>query len=123
MPTIQPKILEIPEAKLNGKKTSGEKNSKIWVYLARLSPFLEILILENDFGWMERAHVFHSIVRSVIGWKISRHFSQPINLITSFFPRLAPDANLHSEFSLVPFFLFLDPQQPLHSLYKVKPSS
>ena len=39
MPTIQPKILEIPGAKLNGKKTSGEKNSKIWVYLAKLSPF------------------------------------------------------------------------------------
>ena len=40
MPTIQPKILEIPRPKLNGrKKTSG----KIWVYLVRLSFFLEIL--------------------------------------------------------------------------------
>ena len=57
MPTIQPKILETPGAKLSGKKISGEKISKIWVYLARLSPFLEILILENDFGWMESAHV------------------------------------------------------------------
>ena len=36
MPTIQPKILETPGAKLNGKKISGEKISKIWVYLARL---------------------------------------------------------------------------------------
>ena len=44
MRTIQPKILEIPGAKLNGKKTSGRKKvSKIWVYLARLSSFLEIL--------------------------------------------------------------------------------
>ena len=43
MRTIQPKILEIPGAKLNRKKTSGEKFSKIWVYLARLSSFLEIL--------------------------------------------------------------------------------
>ena len=57
MPTIQPKILETPGAKLNGKKISGENISKIWVYLARLSPFLEILILENDFGWMESVHV------------------------------------------------------------------
>ena len=31
--------LEIPEAKMNGKKTSGKKN---WVYLARLSSFLEV---------------------------------------------------------------------------------
>ena len=31
MRTIQPKILEIPGAKLNGKKTSGKKFSKIWV--------------------------------------------------------------------------------------------
>ena len=43
MRTIQPKILEIPGAKLNGKKTSGKKFSKIWVYLAWLSSFLEIL--------------------------------------------------------------------------------
>ena len=42
MPTIQPKILEIPRAKLNGKKTSG----KIWVYLVRLSYFF-LEILEN----------------------------------------------------------------------------
>ena len=41
--TIQPKIQEIPRQKLNGKKTSGRKFSKIWVYLARLSSFLEIL--------------------------------------------------------------------------------
>ena len=39
MRTIQPKILEIPGDQLNGKTTSGKK---IWVYLARLSPFLEI---------------------------------------------------------------------------------
>ena len=55
---------------------------------------------------------FDSIVRSVIGWKISRHFSQPIkietstkrDLITSFFPRPASDANLYFEISLVHFF-------------------
>jgi len=45
MRTIQPQNLEILWAKLNGKKTSGEKNSKIWVYLARLSSFSEILEL------------------------------------------------------------------------------
>ena len=40
MRTFQPKILEIPdEAKLNGKKTSGKKFPKIWLYLARLSSF------------------------------------------------------------------------------------
>ena len=32
--------LEIAGAKINGKKTSGKKN---WVYLARLSSFLEVL--------------------------------------------------------------------------------
>ena len=42
MQTIQPKILEIPGAKLN--KTSGEKkNSKTRVYLASLSSSLDIL--------------------------------------------------------------------------------
>ena len=39
MRSFQSKILEILGAKLNGKKTSGEK---IWVYLVRLPPFLEI---------------------------------------------------------------------------------
>ena len=43
MRTVQPKILEISEAKLNGKKTSGKKLSKIWVYLLRLPFFFEIL--------------------------------------------------------------------------------
>ena len=43
MRSFQSKILEILGAKLNGKKTSGKKNvSKIWVYLVRLPPFLEI---------------------------------------------------------------------------------
>ena len=44
-------------SKVEWKENFREKISKIWVYLARLSPFLEILILENDFGWMESAHV------------------------------------------------------------------
>ena len=39
MRSFQSKILEILGAKLNGKKTSGKK---IWVYLVRLPPFLEI---------------------------------------------------------------------------------
>ena len=43
MRTIQPKIPEIPEAKLNGKQTPGKNFWKIWVYLARLSSFVEIL--------------------------------------------------------------------------------
>ena len=43
MRTIQPKILEILGAKLNGKETSGKTFSKIWVYLARFCSFLEIL--------------------------------------------------------------------------------
>ena len=66
MRTIQPKILEILGAKLNGKKTSGETFSKIWVLLARFSSFLEILenalflslllrIQTKRFGWMESA--------------------------------------------------------------------
>ena len=47
MRTIQLKIPEIPEAKLNGKQTAGKNFWKIWVYLARLSSFVEIL--ENAF--------------------------------------------------------------------------
>lgn len=43
MRTIQGKILEIPGEKLNGKKTSKKKFSKILVYLVRLSCFSEIL--------------------------------------------------------------------------------
>ena len=34
---------EIPGAKLNGKKSSVKNFSRIWVYLARLSSFLEVL--------------------------------------------------------------------------------
>ena len=40
--TIQPKILEILGAKMNRKKTPAKKNFEIWVYIARLSSFLEI---------------------------------------------------------------------------------
>ena len=40
--TIQPKILKIPGARFNGKNFR-EKISKILVYLAKLSSFLEIL--------------------------------------------------------------------------------
>ena len=43
MRTIQPQNQEIREAKLNGRTTSRKKFSKIWVYLARLSSFSEIL--------------------------------------------------------------------------------
>ena len=44
MPIIQPKILEILGAKLNGKETSKKKIFlKTLVYLARLSSFPEIL--------------------------------------------------------------------------------
>ena len=43
MRTIQPQNQEIPGAKLNGRTTSRKKSSKIWVYLARLSSFSEIL--------------------------------------------------------------------------------
>ena len=43
MRPIQPKLLEIPVAKLNGKKASGKIFSKIWVYLTRLFPFWKFL--------------------------------------------------------------------------------
>ena len=43
MRTIQAKILEIPGEKLNGKKTSRKTFPTIWVNLARLPSFLEIL--------------------------------------------------------------------------------
>ena len=33
---------------MNGKKTFGKLFSKIWVYLARLSSFLEIWKMENE---------------------------------------------------------------------------
>ena len=70
MRTIQPKILEILGAKLNGKETSGKTFSKIWVLLARFSSFLEILenalflsllpkIQTGRFRWMESAHDVH----------------------------------------------------------------
>ena len=39
MRTIQPKVLKIPGAKLNGKKTFCKTFSKIWVYHSRLSCF------------------------------------------------------------------------------------
>ena len=68
MRTIQPKLLEIPGAKLNGKKTSGKKFPKIWGYLARLSgsiwkswkmlfhPLLEVAEIQIVlFGWIESA--------------------------------------------------------------------
>ena len=80
MPTIQPKILETPGAKLNGKKISGEKISKIWVYLARLFGNFNF----GKWFWLNgKRPCFDSIVRSVIGWKISRHFSQPIDRFQS----------------------------------------
>ena len=72
MRTIQPKILEILGAKLNGKETSGKTFSKIWVYLARFCSFLEILenavpfatgscqkFQTGRFRWMESAHDVH----------------------------------------------------------------
>jgi len=43
MRTIQPKTPEIPGAKSNGTEISWKLFSKIWVYLARLSSFPEIL--------------------------------------------------------------------------------
>ena len=43
MRTIQAKILEIPGEKLNGKKTSRKTFPTIWVNLAGLPSFLEIL--------------------------------------------------------------------------------
>ena len=68
MRTIQPKLLEIPGANLNGKKTSGKKFPKIWGYLARLSgsiwkswkmlfhPLLEVAEIQIVlFGWIESA--------------------------------------------------------------------
>ena len=71
MRTIQPKILEIPGAKLNGKKTSGIKFPKIRGYLARLSgsiwkswkmlfhPLLEVAEIQIVlFGWIESALEF-----------------------------------------------------------------
>ena len=67
MRAIQPKILEIPRAKLNGKKTSGRKKfSKIWVYLARLSSVLEML--ENAVPFATgSSRIFKSDV--LIEWK------------------------------------------------------
>ena len=50
--TIQPKILKIPGARFNGKNFR-EKISKILVYLAKLSSFLEIL--ENAVPLLEVA--------------------------------------------------------------------
>ena len=52
MRTIQPKILEIPGAKLNGKKTSGKKFPKICIYLARLSGCI----------WKSWKMLFHSLL-------------------------------------------------------------
>ena len=43
MQIIQPKVLEIPGAKLNGKKTSGKNCRKFGEYLAKLSSFWQFL--------------------------------------------------------------------------------
>ncbi len=43
MRTIQPKTPEIPGAKSNGTESFRKLFLKIWVYLARLSSFPEIL--------------------------------------------------------------------------------
>ena len=43
MRIIQPRVLKILGAKLNGKKSSGKKFLKIWVYDAKWSFFSEIL--------------------------------------------------------------------------------
>ena len=53
MRTLQPKILEIPGAKWNGKKTPGKKFSKILVYFATLTSLMEIL--ENAFPFATRS--------------------------------------------------------------------
>ena len=67
MQTIQPKILDFPRAKLNGKKTSGKKMSKIWVYLVRLPSY-------GNFG---KCCSIHS-------WKLPKiqtgHFGSPVTL-------------------------------------------
>ena len=43
MRIIQPRVLKILGAKLNGKKSSGKKFLKIWVYHAKWSFLSEIL--------------------------------------------------------------------------------
>ena len=43
MRIIQPRVLKILGAKLNGKKSSGKKFFKIWVYHAKWSFLSEIL--------------------------------------------------------------------------------
>ena len=69
MRTTQSKIYEIPEGKLNGKKTSRKKFPKIWVYLARFSSLwkfwkilfhslLEVAEIQTGlFGWMESTQI------------------------------------------------------------------
>ena len=73
MRTIQPKILEIPGDKLNGKKTSGKKISAIW-YTSLGCPhfgnfwkccFIRYWKLSKiqtgSFGWMESWWFLHSV--------------------------------------------------------------
>ena len=48
------KILELPLAKISGKKTSDKKLSKSWVYLAKLSYVLEI--------WKMLVHLLCSVL-------------------------------------------------------------
>ena len=92
MRTIQLKILEIPRANLNGKKTTG-KNFRKFGYTSRGCPlfwkFLKMLfhllleIAENscrEFGRMESAHCFQYLilinqllVQSVFTWRHGGH--------------------------------------------------
>ena len=50
MPTIQPKILEILGAKLNGKKTSGKKKFENLGIPREVVPFFGNFKFGNDFG-------------------------------------------------------------------------
>ena len=95
--------------------------SKIWVYLAKLSPFLAILENDVSFVWMVSvsAHVFMALFALWLAEKSRVIFLH--DLITSVSPRLASDASLPFEFSLVHFFYFLTLNNRL--IYKVKPSS
>ena len=84
MPTIQPKIQEIPGTKCNGKKTSGKKFFENLGIPREVDLFLEIL--ENavpfatgscrkkqsrHFGWMES---FQWINKQTVFKQIPKHY-------------------------------------------------
>ena len=100
MRTTQPKFLEISASKVEWKKNFLESFSKIWVYHARLSSFMEIFenaalfatgssrkFNNRSFGWMENAPYFLSKLVVFLSFEICQfHLISHPDLTLFFLP-------------------------------------